>query len=155
MKEFLKSLNLAEEVSAQILSKIEGDYITKTAYTDFAKKAEERFNAQKGESERILNEFKKNHAIEMKLQKEGAKSLKALKPFLADFAQNAQMDEKGDVAGLDDFVKSLKEDAESSFLFGCEKIAGAVPANPPKVKSKPKEAMTYDELCEYFKEKEF
>lgn len=98
----LKNANKDNEALTNKITQLEED--NKTAKANF--------------EQQILN-LKKDHALEKELKKQGAKNIKAVLPFLD--MENIKYDEKSDtINGLEDMVKSLKENEDTIFLFNTE-----------------------------------
>lgn len=83
---------------------------------DALKKQIETLEAENAKSVEALKEVRLNSAITIALKDAGAKNVKAVLPFITA----NEMDDDGNVKGLADQIKSLKESEESSFLFNVE-----------------------------------
>ena len=81
--------------------------------------------AEKHEAE--MAALKKTHAIEAVLTKERAKAVKAVAPYID--TEKVTFDSKGNLVGLDEQIKALKESDDTKFLFGdgAPQIKGAQP----------------------------
>ena len=71
---------------------------------------------KQSEYEKQINDMKIQHFAENALNNEQAKNIKAVLPFLD--LTDAKLNDKGEVEGLLDKIKALKEGEETSFLFG-------------------------------------
>lgn len=76
---------------------------------------ENKTNTEKYQSE--LRQVKINTAVEKALLNAKAKNNKVITPLLSDFLASAEIDEAGNVKGLDEQIKILTESAETNFLF--------------------------------------
>lgn len=166
-REFLKGLNLEEEVIDKIMSqygediekyKAQADELeklkkdlksrdeqletlkTSTANIDDLKKQIEALqNQNKEEADKYgaqLRELKINNAVEKALTSAKAKNQKVVLPLLSDFLAKAKLDDDGNVAGLDEQIKKLAEDENTSFLFQSAQknsLSGLVPGNKSEV----------------------
>lgn len=74
--------------------------------------------------------LKKTHAIEAALSEARAKAVKAVSPYIDTDA--VSFDSKGNLIGLEEQIKTLKESEETKFLFnsGAPSIKGAKPGQP-------------------------
>ena len=155
MKEFLKTLNLDDEISNKILNKYNDDIgklnqglETANKSLDLKNKELEDINKnikelQKLEPEKIkeelentkikIKELQENHKIELdnlkidnaintSLFKSGAINNKAVVPFIN--RELVRFDDKGDIVGLDEQLKELMENKDTSFLFKKEDSGG-------------------------------
>ena len=155
MKEFLKTLNLDDEISNKILNKYNDDIgklnqglETANKSLDLKNKELEDINKnikelQKLEPEKIkeelentkikIKELQENHKIELdnlkidnaintSLLKSGALNNKAVLPFINKELIN--FDDKGNIIGLDDQLKELMTNTETSFLFKTQEQKG-------------------------------
>lgn len=91
-------------------------------------------NATKERYERELNSFKVNNAVDLALAQSGAKNLKAAKALI-DFEKIKLDGEK--VSGLDEQIKALIADKESSFLFKTEEKKTNTPVGMKAAESSP------------------
>lgn len=133
MAEYGATLNpLKEELQN---SKSESDGL-KTQLTDYEKQLEEakkqadtgseaakqvedlqkQLEESKSNFTKQLETTKLNYAISNALTKAGAKNEKAARALLDE--DKISFDEKGGITGLNDQLENLKEDENSSFLFG-------------------------------------
>lgn len=162
-REFLKGLNLEEEVIDKIMSqygedvekyKAQADELeklkknlknrdeqletlkTSTANIDDLKKQIETLqNQNKKEADKYgaqLRELKINNAVEKALTSAKAKNQKVILPLLSDFLTKAQVDDNGNVSGLDEQIKKLASDESTSFLFESAQknsLSGVIPGN--------------------------
>jgi len=62
-----------------------------------------------------LKQIRLNNAVEKKLIASGAKNIKATKALLD--LESVELDEDGNVKGLDEQIKQLQENEDSKFLF--------------------------------------
>lgn len=107
----------------------------------------------KTEYENQLKQTKIDNAIDLALTNAKAKNLKAVKALLD--LDGIELDENGNVKGLEEKVKALVEGEETSFLFETTTttLAGAQPNNQPGNNPTPPDLnnMTYSEMVEYLK----
>lgn len=84
--------------------------------------------AAKHEAE--MEAVKKNHAIEAELMKARAKAIKAVSSYID--TEKVTIDSKGNLVGLEEQIKALKESDETKFLFdsGAPQLKGAIPGQP-------------------------
>ena len=85
-----------------------------------------------------------NYAIEAALSKAGAKNLRAVEALIDK--KLIEVDEQGEIAGLDNQLLALKQ--SDSFLFSENKIKGLNPTQgAEQTKGKSFREMNYEELC--------
>ena len=87
--------------------------------------ADNKAATEKHEAE--MAALKKNHAIEAALASARAKAVKAVTPYID--TEKVSFDSKGNITGLEEQIKALKESDETKFLFndGAPTIKGAKP----------------------------
>ena len=87
--------------------------------------ADNKSAAEKHEAE--MAALKKSHAIEAGLTAASAKGVKAVMPYID--MDKVDFDSKGNLTGLEEQIKALKEGEETKFLFGdgAPTIKGAQP----------------------------
>lgn len=78
-------------------------------------KLQKENKATKEKYEAELKQIRLNNAVEKKLIASGAKNIKATKALLD--LESVELDEDGNVKGLDEQVKKLQESDDSKFLF--------------------------------------
>jgi len=78
-------------------------------------KLQKENQATKEKYESELKQIRLNNAVEKKLIASGAKNIKATKALLD--LESVELDEDGNVKGLDKQIKKLQESEDSSFLF--------------------------------------
>ena len=65
-----------------------------------------------------MKQIRLNNAVEKKLIASGAKNIKATKALLD--LESVELDEDGNVKGLDEQIKQLQENEDSKFLFNIQ-----------------------------------
>lgn len=91
---------------------------------DFKTKYEEvdsEYKKFKQEATETEKQIKRDKAIEVALAKSGTKDEVALKAHLTDFMETAELDDKGNVTGIDERINTLK--GSHGHLFGTAKKA--------------------------------
>jgi len=78
-------------------------------------KLQKENKATKEKYEAELKQIRLNNAVEKKLIASGAKNIKATKALLD--LESVELDEDGNVKGLDEQIKQLQENEDSKFLF--------------------------------------
>lgn len=113
---------------------------TSTADVNELKKQIEALQTQnKEEADKYgaqLRQLKINNAVEKALANAKAKNQKVILPLLSDFLAKAKLDDDGNVSGLDEQIKKLAEDENTSFLFQSvqkNSLSGLVPGNKSEV----------------------
>lgn len=105
-----------------------------------------------------IREIKLKSGVEKALNSAGAINQKVVIPLLKEFLDKAEIDEKGNVNGLEEQIKQIKDNADTSFLFKelentiqgkvpCESLDTPINANPDF------KNMTYEQICEAMQNK--
>lgn len=81
-------------------------------------KLQKENKATKEKYEVELRQLRINNAVEKKLIASGAKNIKATKALLD--LESLELDEDGNVKGLDEQIKQLQENEDSKFLFNIQ-----------------------------------
>ena len=81
-------------------------------------KLQKENKATKEKYEAELKQIRLNNAVEKKLIASGAKNIKATKALLD--LESVELDEDGNVKGLDEQIKQLQENEDSKFLFNIQ-----------------------------------
>lgn len=81
-------------------------------------KLQKENKATKEKYEAELRQLRINNAVEKKLIASGAKNIKATKALLD--LESVELDEDGNVKGLDEQIKQLQESEDSKFLFNIQ-----------------------------------
>lgn len=107
----------------------------------------------KTEYENQLKQTKIENAVDLALTNAKAKNLKAAKALLD--LNGVELDENGNVKGVEEKVKALVEGEDTKFLFETTttSLAGAQPNNNPGINPSPPDLnnMTYSQMVEYLK----
>jgi len=83
-------------------------------------KLQKENKATKEKYEAELKQIRLNNAVEKKLIASGAKNIKATKALLD--LESVELDEDGNVKGLDEQIKQLQENEDSKFLFNIQSL---------------------------------
>lgn len=113
---------------------------------DEKKQAEDKFSLD-------LRNLKINNAVEKALSNAKAKNQKLIMPLLKDFLETAELDENGNVKDLDQKIKQLTEQDDTSFLFDSPVlITGQTPGNKAdnitNQQNTDYKNMTYEQICD-------
>ena len=105
-----------------------------------------------------IREIKLKSGLEKALNNAGAINQKVVMPLLKEFLDTAEIDEKGNINGLEEQIKQIKDNADTSFLFKetTNTIQGKVPGETldAPINAKPDfKNMTYEQICEAIKNK--
>lgn len=105
-----------------------------------------------------IREIKLKSGLEKALNNAGAINQKVVMPLLKEFLDTAEIDEKGNINGLEEQIKQIKDNADTSFLFKetTNTIQGKVPGETldTPINAKPDfKNMTYEQICEAIKNK--
>ena len=106
-----------------------------------------------------IREIKLKSGLEKALNSAGAISQKVVIPLLKEFLDKAEIDEKGNVNGLEEQIKQIKESEDTKFLFKDieNTIQGKVPGETldTTINTKPDfKNMTYEQICEAMQNKQ-
>ena len=106
-----------------------------------------------------IREIKLKSGLEKALNSAGAISQKVVIPLLKEFLDKAEIDEKGNVNGLEEQIKQIKESEDTKFLFKDieNTIQGKVPGETldTPINAKPDfKNMTYEQICEAMQNKQ-
>jgi len=154
IKDALIQLGLTEEQIIKIMPVIDNNYVQKTQF----KEVKEQLNKSKAEIDSIfkqhqeqINKMKVDSAVEKSLIKSKAKNVKAVTALLD--LEDAQLDQKGNVIGLEKQIQNLMKNDDTSFLFEKKQnFKGIKPAeSSDEIISDPKK-MNYEQLCNYIKQ---
>lgn len=102
---------------------------------------------QKAEYEEKIRNIRIDNAIESALTKAGARNIKAARALLN--TENINLDEKGEVVGLDEQVQALTGGEDTGFLFVSNNAQGYVPGQGDNIAEADTRNMNYTELCAY------
>ena len=110
-----------------------------------------RYHDKMSDKERKVYEYALNNA--------GAINQKVVIPLLKEFLDTAEIDEKGNVNGLEEQIKQIKESEDTKFLFKetINTIQGKVPGETldTPINAKPDfKNMTYEQICEAMQNKQ-
>jgi hypothetical protein len=94
-------------------------------------------------------EMQKDFALQLALQRAGARNVKAAMALI-DRAAIA-VDKGGNVVGVEEQIEALKADGETAFLFKDNSLKGLVPQENARQTETESGAMTYAQLCEIYK----
>ena len=133
MKGFVPLERLSEVTSAK--NKLEADLKERDKQLEELKKNAERSDklkeqidelqktnkSAKEEYEKSIVTLKKDNALERALTNARAKDNAVVKPLLNEFLKAAEIDEKGNISGLDKEIEKLSKDEKFTFLFDTEK----------------------------------
>lgn len=105
-----------------------------------------------------IREIKLKSGLEKALNNAGAINQKVVMPLLKEFLDTAEIDEKGNINGLEEQIKQIKESEDTKFLFKetTNTIQGKVPGETldTPINAKPDfKNMTYEQICEAIKNK--
>lgn len=105
-----------------------------------------------------IREIKLKSGVENALNNAGAINQKVVMPLLKEFLDTAEIDEKGNINGLEEQIKQIKDNADTSFLFKetTNTIQGKVPGETldTPINAKPDfKNMTYEQICEAMQNK--
>ena len=105
-----------------------------------------------------IREIKLKSGLEKALNNAGAINQKVVMPLLKEFLDTAEIDEKGNINGLEEQIKQIKDNADTSFLFKetTNTIQGKVPGETldTPINAKPDfKNMTYEQICEAMQNK--
>lgn len=105
-----------------------------------------------------IREIKLKSGVEKALNNAGAINKKVVMPLLKEFLDTAEIDEKGNINGLEEQIKQIKDNADTSFLFKetTNTIQGKVPGETldTPINAKPDfKNMTYEQICEAMQNK--
>ena len=106
-----------------------------------------------------IREIKLKSGVEKALNNAGAINQKVVIPLLKEFLDTAEIDEKGNVNGLEEQIKQIKESEDTKFLFKdiANTIQGKVPGETldTPINAKPDfKNMTYEQICEAIQNKQ-
>jgi len=154
IKDALIQLGLTEEQINKIIPVIDNNYVQVSQF----KQVKEQLNKSKSQIDSIskeyqeqINKIKIDNAVEKSLLKSKAKNVTAVKALLN--LNDAQLDQNGNVVGLEKQIQSLIKDNETSFLFDKKQnFKGIRPAeSSDNITADPKK-MNYEQLCNYMKQ---
>lgn len=105
-----------------------------------------------------IREIKLKSGVEKALNNAGAINQKVVMPLLKEFLGTAEIDEKGNINGLEEQIKQIKDNADTSFLFkeDIDMIKGKIPGetlNTPISATPDFKNMTYEQICEAMQNK--
>lgn len=105
-----------------------------------------------------IREIKLKSGLEKALNSAGAINQKVVIPLLKEFLDKAEIDEKGNINGLEEQIKQIKESEDTKFLFKetTNTIQGKVPGETldTPINAKPDfKNMTYEQICEAMQNK--
>lgn len=86
---------------------------------------------QKKEHEAEMKKIRVGNAVDRALSDAKAINPTAVKPFLADFLEKAELDKDGNISGLVDEIGKLTKGEGTSFLFKVDPAAPAVSGTSP------------------------
>ena len=123
----LKDTIAERDTQLEELKKTSGDNKELQAQIDKLT-ADNKAASEKHEAE--MAALKKSHAIEAALTDAKAKAVKAVTPYID--ADKVSFDSNGNLTGLEEQIKALKEAEDTKFLFseGAPSIKGAKPGQP-------------------------
>lgn len=105
-----------------------------------------------------IREIKLKAGVEKALNNAGAINQKVVIPLLKEFLDKAEIDEKGNVNGLEEQIKQIKESEDTKFLF--KDIENTIQGKTPGVALNSQvnatsdyKNMTYEQICEAIKNK--
>jgi len=105
-----------------------------------------------------IREIKLKSGLEKALNSAGAINQKVVIPLLKEFLDKAEIDEKGNVNGLEEQIKQIKESEDTKFLF--KDIENTIQGKTPGVALNSQvnatsdyKNMTYEQICEAIKNK--
>lgn len=106
-----------------------------------------------------IREIKLKSGLEKALNNAGAINQKVVMPLLKEFLDTAEIDEKGNINGLEEQIKQIKESEDTKFLFKDieNTIQGKVPGETldTPINTKPDfKNMTYEQICEAMQNKQ-
>lgn len=106
-----------------------------------------------------IREIKLKSGLEKALNSAGAINQKVVIPLLKEFLDKAEIDEKGNINGLEEQIKQIKESEDTKFLFKetTNTIQGKVPGETldTPINAKPDfKNMTYEQICEAMQNKQ-
>ena len=106
-----------------------------------------------------IREIKLKSGLEKALNSAGAINQKVVIPLLKEFLDKAEIDEKGNINGLEEQIKQIKESEDTKFLFKDieNTIQGKVPGETldTPINAKPDfKNMTYEQICEAMQNKQ-
>ena len=105
------------------------------------KTANEQYKAE-------VTQLKINSAVDMALTKAGAKTLKAVKALID--IDKINVDENGDVRGIEEQIKGLCEGVDTKYLFNSEAFKGvSVGSSGQEPEAADISKMSYSEMCAY------
>lgn len=184
MEELLKSFNLTEEEQCKILAKYNSELeLTKSELEKQLELSKEEISTRDKQLKELskvdvnelqdklkafeadnkalvekhnaeIAQLKTDYAIEKALTKARARNLVATKSLL-DLTV-LQLDEKGNLTGLDEQIKKLTEDESTSFMFASQEqtqkeFKGFNPVETPNTPiGVDTKNMTYQQLCELY-----
>ena len=161
-RDFLKDLGLSDEIIDKIMTQYGLDierYKTDTRELkqDYDLLQEEK-TKNDNEYKQQIREIKLKSGLEKALNNAGAINQKVVMPLLKEFLDTAEIDEKGNINGLEEQIKQIKDNADTSFLFKetTNTIQGKVPGETldTPINAKPDfKNMTYEQICEAIKNK--
>ena len=134
-KKTLTEIGLNDEQISKVLKSLASGYISKEQAENSRKKTEEETLAkiaelQKGHDDKVKS-LKINSALDKALVKNKSRNDKALKALMDEYLKPAELDESGNVIGLDEEIERLKTSEDSSMLFSKDErpvLKGFVPA---------------------------
>lgn len=105
-----------------------------------------------------IREIKLKSGVEKALNNAGAINQKVVMPLLKEFLDTAEIDEKGNVNGLEEQIKQIKDNADTSFLF--KELENTIQGKTPGVALNSQvnatsdyKNMTYEQICEAMQNK--
>lgn len=111
------------------LKELEKSAGTNTELAEQLKAAQESNKKLQDEHKAQLAQIKLDSAVERALMESKAKNVTATKALLSEFLATAEVDDKGEVKGLAEAVKRLREGEDTAFMFDNGKLtlSGAKP----------------------------
>lgn len=110
------------------------------------------------EYKKQIREIKLKSGVEKALNNAGAINQKVVMPLLKEFLDKAEIDEKGNVNGLEEQIKQIKDNADTSFLF--KELENTIQGKTPGVALNSQvnatsdyKNMTYEQICEAMQNK--
>ncbi len=158
MKEKLLKLGLSEEDIDSVMAIVKRDYVSMEKYNSEKAALNDRIAALTAESKEKCEKYeadikglKIDSAIDMAVAAAGAKTGKAVKALID--MDKIGFDDKGNVTGVREQVKSLAESDETAYLFNSEKFKGvSIGSSSQEPGGKAFEDMSYSEMCSYMEE---
>lgn len=92
---------------------------------------EAEYQGERARADESIRKIQIDYQVKNALNRAGALNTDVIMPLISDFVKDSQLDENGNIVGLDDKINSIKENENTSFLFKKNKniFSGITPAS--------------------------